>query len=281
MNRIKFFAAAAMAISTQSAWAQDAAPPAAAPAATTTPAFAAPPAAAATVYGAAAPVPAAPPVAPPATVDIVGPAGLPGVGPGPAVIVAPTPAFTPLAAPATVRLFKSAPWEQAAADPETAKLMGLDREKSDEIQVLAAKFKNLTDANERATAETELAELVTKQFMIRQQMREVQLAQLEEQVKRLRTTQTEREAQRDRIISDRVQQILRDAAGLGWGDVGAEGAAAAKFDWVTKADWVGGRAGTKEGKVVIRRTKEVDERGVIEPPPGSESTPRPSAATGF
>jgi hypothetical protein len=159
--------------------------------------------------------------------------------------------------------------DQSTADPEVEKLLGLDREKNSEIAAVAARYKNLTDANERAAAEKQIADLVMQQFSLRQQLRERQLVQLEEQVKRLRAVQNERESQRDRIVADRVQQILREAAGLGWGDVGVD-EAAAKFKFTT-----GAKLPVKiDGKrVFIRDGKTLSITGAVEPAPDGESRP--------
>ena len=51
-------------------------------------------------------------------------------------------------------------------------------------------------------------------------------------MQRLRKVQDERKNQRDRIIADRVQQLLRDAVGLGWGDLGGDVAAVAQHDLI-------------------------------------------------
>jgi hypothetical protein len=106
-------------------------------------------------------------------------------------------------------------------DPETAQLLQADRNLGGKINALAATYKDLTDDAKRADAEKELSMMVTDQFGIRQKLREKQLAALDDQLKRLRTLHGQRNEQRERIVTDRVQQVLRDATGLGWGEVGA------------------------------------------------------------
>jgi hypothetical protein len=126
-------------------------------------------------------------------------------------------------APNEWRMFINGPkWERRAADPEAVKLLELDRKLNGQIAELAAKYKSLTDDEQRADVAKELAARVGDQFTVRQSMRERDLVDLEEQVKRLRDLQDKRSAQRDRIVNDRVQHLIREAEGLGWGDAGNE-----------------------------------------------------------
>jgi hypothetical protein len=55
-------------------------------------------------------------------------------------------------------------------------------------------------------------------YLLREQDRlEQVIKELEAQIKRLREIHQRREQQKDRIVADRLQQLLRDADGLGWG----------------------------------------------------------------
>jgi hypothetical protein len=109
--------------------------------------------------------------------------------------------------------------EPQAADPETAKLMKSDHALSEQILALASRLKEVTDRDDLEEAEKKLLDLVTNQFEVRQSLRERQLAQLEAQLKRLRAVHEQREDQKDRIIEDRVEQLVREAQGLGWGEL--------------------------------------------------------------
>ncbi len=113
-------------------------------------------------------------------------------------------------------------WERRAADPEAVKLLEMDRKLGRQIAELAAKYKAIDDDDERQEVAEELAARVTDQFTVRQQMRERELGELEEQVKKLRALQDKRASQIKQIVGDRVQQLLREADGLGWGDGGGE-----------------------------------------------------------
>lgn len=109
-------------------------------------------------------------------------------------------------------------WEHKAPDEETLKLVDLDRKLSGKVAEIVAKFKGISEGEDRDEAQSELADAVAEQFTVRQQMREKQLQQLEEQIERLRGLQDQRSEQKDRIIDDRVQQLIREATGLGWGE---------------------------------------------------------------
>lgn len=115
---------------------------------------------------------------------------------------------------------KPLPRKSPLEDSEDRKLTNEDGALSGKIFELTRRLKGAASAEERADAEKQIAEAVAKQFEIRQALRESQLVELEQQVKRLRTIHAERANQRDRIVSDRVQQLLREADGLGWGDAG-------------------------------------------------------------
>jgi len=62
-----------------------------------------------------------------------------------------------------------------------------------------------------------LTETVGKQFDARQSAREKELKQLEDQLLKLKAAQSKRTTQKDRIVKDRVQQIINNAEGIGWG----------------------------------------------------------------
>lgn len=90
-------------------------------------------------------------------------------------------------------------------------------------QQLAHKFASATDSNERTALAAKLKSVVEKQFVERQQVRQKQLEDLENKLKQLRATHQRREAEKDRIVEDRVSQLLRDAEGMGWGGVPPQG----------------------------------------------------------
>jgi hypothetical protein len=120
-------------------------------------------------------------------------------------------------------------------DEEGEKLAQLNGTLGAEIQQLAQKLRVADDEEVAEESEKALNEKVGQQFDVRQQMRERQLAALEAQVERLRNVHNERADQRDRIVRDRVQQLIREAQGLGWGDAGEGGAF--KMSWSADSSW--------------------------------------------
>jgi hypothetical protein len=89
-----------------------------------------------------------------------------------------------------------------------------------QAQALIAAYSDLPDDQEaeKAGIAQQLSEVISQQFDLRQQMRENELTALEEQVRRLRELHNKRTTQKDKIVKDRVEQLLRDADGLGWGN---------------------------------------------------------------
>ncbi len=55
-------------------------------------------------------------------------------------------------------------------------------------------------------------------FDAKQKQRLRELDEMEKELKRLRTVHERRETEKDKIVSDRVQQLIRETQGLGWGD---------------------------------------------------------------
>jgi flagellar basal body L-ring protein FlgH len=72
-----------------------------------------------------------------------------------------------------------------------------------------------TDA-QRSEIRTKLAENLGKQFDVRQKRHGLEIEALEMQVKKLKELVRRRQESRAEIISRRVDQILREADGLGW-----------------------------------------------------------------
>jgi hypothetical protein len=92
-----------------------------------------------------------------------------------------------------------------------------ERELFIETMSIVAKYKVAKDAGAQADIQKELTKSVEAQFELRQAVRARELKELEEQLNRLRSIQEQRAAEKDRIVQDRVQQLLREASGLGWG----------------------------------------------------------------
>ncbi len=83
---------------------------------------------------------------------------------------------------------------------------------------LLSQYRAATDSTERERLTNEIGKTVASQFDVRQRLREKELQQLADQLERLRNIHRQRAEQKDRIVKDHVEQLLRDADGLGWGD---------------------------------------------------------------
>jgi hypothetical protein len=102
------------------------------------------------------------------------------------------------------------------ADPAARKLHGEESElarSADELvhQLAAAK----TDS-EKDKVKTKLSEVLEKQFDLRQQRHAMEIAALEGQLKRLQDMVQKRQEGRRDIVSKRLDQLVREAQGLGW-----------------------------------------------------------------
>ena len=62
----------------------------------------------------------------------------------------------------------------------------------------------------------QLKEVLETQFAARQQRHEKELADLESKVKKLKDLVAKRQENRREIVANRLDQIMRDAQGLGW-----------------------------------------------------------------
>jgi hypothetical protein len=85
-----------------------------------------------------------------------------------------------------------------------------------QAEALIVKWKN-TPESDREGVQKELREVVKKEFQSRLSTYAAEIETLEGQVKEIRTKMDLRKNKQDEIIDFRVQQLLRDAQGLGWG----------------------------------------------------------------
>lgn len=141
------------------------------------------------------------------------PAGITIYGPG----SPPMPAMA--GAPGTFDYFISDPGPyRMPVNEKFAKLHDAERKAASFIAERAREYQATNDPAERKKIEETITGTVNNQFDARQNLRQIELDELAARLKRLRELHDERAAQRDRIVGDRVQQVLRDADGLGWGD---------------------------------------------------------------
>ena len=82
---------------------------------------------------------------------------------------------------------------------------------------LVEKYRRSGDTGGREGLRGDLQKVVSEHFDLRQTARERELAELEKELERLRSLHQRRQNQKDRIVGDRVDSLLREADGLGWG----------------------------------------------------------------
>ena len=104
---------------------------------------------------------------------------------------------------------------QSAASGVLAKVQ-VESNLDESVAGLAQLLRN-ADASEKEALVVKLKSNVGLQFDQRQFGKARELKALEEQLAKLKEIHNKRTQQRDQIVADRVQQILREVEGLGWG----------------------------------------------------------------
>ena len=79
-----------------------------------------------------------------------------------------------------------------------------------------AKQLGKAEGDNREKIRTKLTETLGKQFDARQKRHEAEIAALEAKIKKLKEMVQKRQDNRREIISRRMEQLVRDAEGLGW-----------------------------------------------------------------
>jgi hypothetical protein len=101
-------------------------------------------------------------------------------------------------------------------DPELSKLLSAESSAEREVNGLVAEYSRKEDDKERAKVKEKLSAALSKQFDLQQKRREHELAKVEAQVKKLRELMKKRGEERKAIIDRRLDQLMREAEGLGW-----------------------------------------------------------------
>ena len=143
--------------------------------------------------------------------------------PGAAAVYLPQPSPPP---PRPVTTYQNTPFgwrETQFVVPGDSPLQQTSVELDRQIGALTSRYGEIAEDAERQKAKAELAELLGKQFEVQQQIREEEVGQLESRVEKLRALIDKRKDARQSIIEKRLDQLLREAEGLGW-NAGGEGA---------------------------------------------------------
>jgi hypothetical protein len=104
----------------------------------------------------------------------------------------------------------------SAQDPELSKLVSEEAQVEQETAVLIAEYSRSEDEPQRTKTKAKLAATLEKQFDLQQKRRDLEVARIEAQLKKLRDIMRKRGESRQSIIDKRLDQLLREADGLGW-----------------------------------------------------------------
>jgi hypothetical protein len=107
-------------------------------------------------------------------------------------------------------------WGGGESDPEAVQLQAADAQMGQAADALIQQYGQTEDEQQRNNLKEQLNETLAKQFDVQQQRREHEIAKIEAKVKKLRDIITKRTDARQTIIERRLDQLLREADGLGW-----------------------------------------------------------------
>ncbi len=145
-------------------------------------------------------------------VIVPAPAGVPPAPPSGVVIMGGGGAAVPYSVPAGAGFVST----YHAASPERQRLSTEMTKAQQEEQTLTGKYAATTNEPERAKLKESLAKVLDQQFDLQQKMRKEELEPIEARVKRLRELIDKRAQARKTIVEKRLEQILREAEGMGW-----------------------------------------------------------------
>jgi hypothetical protein len=104
----------------------------------------------------------------------------------------------------------------SANDPELAKFFAAERNLEREAAKLVREYGATDKDGERTKLKAKLEEVLAKQFDAQQKRRDLELTRLETQLKKLRELMKKRSEAQQIIVEKRLDQLLREADGLGW-----------------------------------------------------------------
>ena len=102
-------------------------------------------------------------------------------------------------------------------DPEMTKLANDEAALAHQSQEIVSRYTESENEIEQKTIKAELREALAKQFDVQRERRELELKRIEERVRKLRDQIKKRNDARDTIIDRRLDQLINEAEGLGWG----------------------------------------------------------------
>jgi len=87
----------------------------------------------------------------------------------------------------------------------------------EQTRALVEEYRANSDTGKWAVAKDNLTAVVNEHFALRQAERQRELDELAKELDRLTALNQRRQNQQDKIVADRVESLLREADGLGWG----------------------------------------------------------------
>jgi hypothetical protein len=105
----------------------------------------------------------------------------------------------------------------APRDNELLTLLSEESKAAEGGTRLMKEYAGTDNEDMRAKIKTKLGEALGKQFDLQQKRRELELSRLEARMKKVRDLMKKRSDARTTIIEKRLDQVLREAEGLGWG----------------------------------------------------------------
>jgi hypothetical protein len=102
------------------------------------------------------------------------------------------------------------------SDVELDKLLQEEASAEREVVHLVQSYAHSEGDTQRSRIKSSLATALAKEFDLQQKRRDVELARMEARLKKVRELMQKRSDARQSIIEKRLDQLLREAEGLGW-----------------------------------------------------------------
>ena len=102
------------------------------------------------------------------------------------------------------------------SDAEMDKLLQEEAEADQKVATLVESYAHTEGEAKRNEIKSSLSTALEKEFDLQQRRRDLELKRVEERVKRVRELMEKRNKAKRSIIDNRLDQLLREADGLGW-----------------------------------------------------------------
>jgi hypothetical protein len=106
--------------------------------------------------------------------------------------------------------------ERHPDDAEMGKLVQEEATAEREVASLIESYAHTEGDRERSKIKSKVATALEKEFDLQQKRRDLELARVEARLKKVRELMKKRSEARQSIIDKRLDQLLREADGLGW-----------------------------------------------------------------